>query len=106
VDYEQRQAKRKVLKVRAQLTMDGAAPVAARTLDLSATGVCLNTPSPIKVGQSGFVTFELYFEAKSTPVAARCKASYCLLSSGEFKVGFEFVQLDMALMTLLAKFVR
>jgi hypothetical protein len=31
---------------------------------------------------------------------------YCIFSNGEYKIGFQFLSLELAAMTLLAKFMR
>jgi hypothetical protein len=103
---EKRQSTRKVLKVKATLSMEGTAPVTARTVDIGANGMCVAATQPLTVGQSGQVSFELFFEGKASIINVRSKVMYCIFSNGEFKVGFQFLNLGLASMTLLAKFMR
>jgi hypothetical protein len=103
---EQRQSPRKVFKVKAVVAIEGEAPLAVRTVDIGSNGLCVSSPAPIQVGQDANVRFELFFEGKATPIDTRCKAVYCVFSNGEFKVGFQFLQLALADMTRLAKFLR
>ena len=103
---EQRQSPRKVLKVKAVLAMEGMAPVTGRTFDVGGNGVSVTTANPLKVGQSGQVTFELFIDGKATVIATRSKVSHCIFSNGEFKIGFQFVNLDLSAMAVLAKFLR
>ncbi|MCA1856452.1 PilZ domain-containing protein [Massilia oculi] len=103
---EQRTSERKVLRTRARVVMEGAAPASGRTSDLGANGVSINLPEPLVVGQTGQVSFDLMVEGKLVPVSARAKALYCIFSSGEFKVGFQFLNLELAAMTAVARFLR
>lgn len=103
---EQRTSPRKVLKTRAVITFDGAAPLVGRTIDVGANGVCISYPAPIQPGRACELSFELYMDGKSSSVKTRSKASYCIFSSGEYKIGFQFVNVDLSAMTLLARFLR
>ena len=103
---EQRKSERKVLRVRARVAMEGEAPVSGRTSDLGANGVSISLPDPLLVGQTGVVSFDLLIDGKQVPISARAKALYCIFSSGEFKVGFQFLNLELAAMTAVARFLR
>ena len=103
---EQRTSARKVLKVKAKLVIDGRAPVAARTNDIAASGMSITVTEPYPAGSVGLLSFDLFFEGKNTPINVRSKVVYCILSSGEFKVGLQFLNLDLGAMSTLAKFLR
>lgn len=103
---EQRKSERKVLRVRARVAMEGEVPVSGRTSDLGANGVSINLPDPLLVGQTGQVSFDLLVDGNIVPISARVKALYCIFSSGEFKVGFQFLNLELAAMTAVARFLR
>ena len=104
---EQRKSVRKILKAKAVLTMEGdSAPSACRTTDIGANGVSLNVPKPIKSGDTGRVQFDLLVEGKLVKINALSRVQYCILSQGEFKVGLEFLNLELASMTALARFLR
>lgn len=103
---EQRKSARKVLKVRALLALDGAETVIGRTVDVSADGVSLTLPAPLQSGQACQVSFDLFVDGKLATIKTRSKALYCVLSNGEFKVGFQFINLDLSAMTVLARFLR
>jgi hypothetical protein len=103
---EQRTSPRKVLRVKAMLVMDGAAPVAARTFDIGANGLGLTLSEPLVVGKQGQITFEMYFEAKSSVITSRAAVTYCIFSGGDFKAGFQFINLELSAMTVIAKFMR
>jgi hypothetical protein len=102
---EQRQEQRKVFKTRAALVVGGA-KWQARTLDICSSGMCVAVSDPLKAGTTAEVAFDLFHDGKITPIQARTKVSYCILSNGEFKVGMQFVSLDLGAMTTLAKFLR
>ncbi|MEW6025112.1 MAG: PilZ domain-containing protein [Pseudomonadota bacterium] len=103
---EQRQSPRKVLKTRAMLAFEGSAPVLCRTTDLSAQGVSITVPHPVVAGQTAQLRFDLLVDGNIVPINTRAKASHCILSHGEFKVGFQFLNLDLGAMTALARFLR
>ena len=86
--------------------MEGEAPVAGRTSDLGANGVSVNLPGPLPVGQTGQVGFDLLVEGKPVAVSGRARALYCIFSNGEFKVGFQFLNLELATMTAIARYLR
>ncbi|MEX5744402.1 PilZ domain-containing protein [Massilia sp. X63] len=103
---EQRKSERKVLRTRARVHMEGAAPLGGRTSDLGANGVSISLPDPLQVGQTGQLSFDLLVDGNIVPISARAKALYCIFSNGEFKVGFQFMHLELAAMTAVARFLR
>jgi hypothetical protein len=103
---EQRKSERKVLRTRAKVAMEGEAPVTGRTSDIGANGASINLPDPLPVGQTGVVSFELLVDGKAVPISARSKALYCIFSGGEFKVGFQFLNLELNAMTAIARYLR
>lgn len=103
---EQRKSERKVLRTRARVAMEGEAPLSGRTSDLGANGVSISLPDPLLVGQAGQVSFDLLVDGKIVPINTRAKALYCIFSNGEFKVGFQFLNLELAAMTAVARFLR
>jgi c-di-GMP-binding flagellar brake protein YcgR len=103
---EQRQSARRILKVRAVVAMEGQAQVQGRTADVGANGVSVAVPHPLQVGQAGQVTFDLLVEGKLTAIKARARVIYCIFSGGECKAGFQFLNLDLAAMSQLSRFLR
>ena len=103
---EQRKAPRKILKVKAVVAIEGLAPMLARTSDISANGISITLPRPLQTGLAGQVSFDLLVEGKPYPIHARAKVMYCLLSNGEFKAGFQFMNLDLNAMTQISRFMR
>ena len=103
---EQRQTARRVLKVRAVIVPGGCEPLVARTLDVSGSGMCVSVSAPMELGGICHLHFDLLNDGKSHTIHVTAKVSYCILSGDEFKVGFQFINLDLASMTALAKFLR
>lgn len=103
---EQRQAARKVFKTRAMLAVEGAPPVLGRTTDISSNGVSISVPNPVAVGQDAQLRFDLLVEGSIVPVKVRARTQYCILSNGEFKAGFQFVNPDLNLTTALSRLLR
>ncbi|MFZ3286746.1 MAG: PilZ domain-containing protein [Telluria sp.] len=104
---EQRQSPRKILKVKAGFVPeDGAAAVAGRSLDVGSNGMCITLAGPLKMGQAGQLSFELFLDGKASTIDTRSKVVYCIFSNGEFKVGFQFLNLALSAMAQLARYLR
>lgn len=103
---EQRKSARKILKVRALLAMDGQAPRQVRTVDVAANGVSVTVAEPVAAGQLGQVGFDLLVDGRTAPVAGRVKVAYCIFSNDEFKIGLQFLNLDVNGMNQLQRFLR
>lgn len=103
---EQRKSVRKILKVKALVAMDGDVPMLVRTVDISANGVSISVPEPMRGGQAGQISFDLLVEGRAVPISARVKTMYCIFSQDEFKVGFQFLNLDLNAMSQLSRFLR
>jgi hypothetical protein len=103
---EQRTNKRKILKVKALLMMEGAETVLGRTVDVAGDGLCMLMPVSLKAGAVGTVRFEIFHEGKAISIIARSRVQYCILSAGEFKVGFQFVNLELSAMASLSRFLQ
>jgi c-di-GMP-binding flagellar brake protein YcgR len=86
--------------------MEGQGQVAGRTSDLGANGISVKLPGPLPAGQTGQVSFDLLVDGKLVPISARARALYCIFSNGEFKVGFQFLNLELAAMTAIARYLR
>ena len=50
--------------------------------------------------------FVVSVEGNFVTINTRVKVSYCIFSSGEFKIGFQFLTPDLAAVTALARFMR
>jgi hypothetical protein len=106
VGEEQRQSIRKVMRVKAILQVDGAGTMAVRTMDIGTSGVGISSPHPLQTGQTGHVSFEMYFNGKIHLIGSRVKVMYCIYSSSDgFKVGLQFVNIDTAGVGTIARFM-
>ena len=103
---DQWKSARKILKVKAMVAMEGQVPVLVRTSDIGANGVSVTMPHPLQAGQAGQLRFDLLVEGQLVTVQARAKVMYCIFGGDEFKVGFQFLNLDMNTMSQLARFLR
>lgn len=106
VHSEQRRGNRKVLKVKATLTMEGTQAVACRTLDIGGDGVCLLVADSVSTGAIGTARFDFFHAGKVTEVSARARVQYCILTGGEYKVGFQFVNVSLSAMAALSRFLQ
>jgi c-di-GMP-binding flagellar brake protein YcgR len=103
---DQRQNARKVLRTRALLIMDGIPQFLVRTIDISTSGVGVACPQQLHAGQEGKIAFEMFFNGKNYQVASRVKVMYCIYSSSDgFKVGLQFLNLDMGSASAITKFM-
>lgn len=103
---DQRKSPRKVVRTKVMLAMDGQAPITGKTSDVGTSGVSVNVAEPLAVGQGGQLAFDLLVEGNFVTINTRVKVSYCIFSSGEFKIGFQFLTPDLAAVTALARFMR
>ena len=85
---------------------EGAAPQMGRTSDVNEGGVSINLPGPLAVGKAVQLRFDLLVEGRLVPINSRATVQYCILSGGDFKVGFQFRNLEMGAMTALSRFLR
>ena len=86
--------------------LEGSAPVLGRTSDVSANGVSVGVAQPVAVGQSAQLRFDLLVDGKIVPIHSKARTQYCILSNGEFKVGLQFVNLELSAMSALSRFLR
>ena len=103
---ELRTTKRKVLKVKALLAMEGEDTITARTADVGGDGLCLMVGKAVKPGAVGLVRFEIFQDGRVKSIAVKAAAQYCVLSNGEYKVGFRFVNLELSAMASLAQYLH
>ncbi len=88
------------------MVLDGAAPVAARTFDLSMGGMSVTTGTRVNPGQTGQVVFEMLVDGKPQIITTRVKVAHCIFSGDEFKVGFMFQTLNADATAAITKFMR
>jgi hypothetical protein len=101
-----RQGVRKILRTRAMLVMDGAAPQPARTFDLGMAGMLVTTGHKLDVGTTGQVVFEMLVDGKPQLLTCRAKVAHCIYSGDDFKVGFVFLPLHPDATHAITRFLR
>ena len=103
---EQRQFQRKLLKTRAVIALEGGGAVVGRTVDISTNGLCVNLADPLRIGVPVQLRFDLLVDGKPHTIQVHGRVTYCILSGSEFKTGVQFMNVELAVMTSLAKFLR
>lgn len=97
---------RKIVRTRAMLVLEGAAPMPARTVDISTAGATVTVGEQVKVGQRGHLSFELLLEGKPQLISARVSATHCIFSGDELKVGLHFLSPEPATVAAISRFMR
>jgi hypothetical protein len=106
VGEDQRQQERKVLRTRALLRIDGMEQFLVKTLDISTAGVGVACPKQLQTGQTGKIAFEIFFNGRNYSVASNARVMYCIYNSNDgFKVGLQFVNLDMTNASVITRFM-
>lgn len=103
---DQRQAPRKILRAKAMVVLDGAAPTPARTLDISQSGLSLTMGHIVPAGAAGNVSFEMFIDGRPQVITCRSKVAYCIFSGDDVKVGLQFINPDPTAMAAITKFMR
>lgn len=103
---DQRKTPRKVYRSKAMLAIDGQAPVTGKTTDVGASGASVSVADPVAVGQGGQLAFDLLVEGRFVTIHTRVRVTHCIFSSGEFKVGLQFLSPELATVSALARFMR
>ncbi|MFS2007793.1 PilZ domain-containing protein [Duganella sp. CT11-25] len=103
---DQRSGARKIVRAKAVVVMDGLPPLQGRTIDVNAAGLSLNFEHKLEVGHMGQLSFELFIDGKGQILSTRAKVTYCIFSGDHFKIGYQFMNPDMAFMATLNKFLR
>jgi len=104
---EQRKSARKLLRIKATLTMDGAEPKPVNTVDVGKFGMCLvNIQQQIPMGQHVHVAFDILFAGKVHKVNVAARIAYCLYSEGEgHRAGLQFLDLESEAAIIIAQYV-
>jgi PilZ domain len=95
---DRRASPRKVIQVRARVTVEGEALLDADTIDLSHLGVGITSKYPLNLGQECIIELGVGVPIASPPVL-RAEVRYCArLKEGEFRIGlqFSFVSIEAA----------
>lgn len=103
---EQRKSERKLVKVKALVKTADGDGIMGRTFDLATSGVGLLLDVPLKNGTQVRVSIGLLVNGVVTPMHAQARVQYCIFSSGAYRVGMQFLQLDANTAIMLGRFLR
>jgi len=103
---EQRRAERKIVKVKTLVKVEGGEPIMGRSFDLATSGVGVVLDVPLQSGVKARVSIGLLVDGVVAPIHTQARVQYCIFSSGEYRIGFQFLQLEVATATTLARFLR
>jgi hypothetical protein len=103
---EQRKSERKLVKVKALVKMPGGEGIMGRTFDLATSGVGILLDVPLKNGTQVRVSIGLLVNGVVTPMHAQARVQYCIFSSGDYRIGMQFLQLDANTAIMLGRFLR
>jgi c-di-GMP-binding flagellar brake protein YcgR len=93
---ENRVAPRKILRVRARVVVQGGATLNGKTVDISASGICILVEGPVPVGHTCMIIFDAMVKGAPKQVNATGKVVYSIFSRDGFRTGFQFNQLTPA----------
>lgn len=102
MESELRQSTRKVLKVPAMLVLDGERPLKVRTLNISASGLGIVSPTLLASGKKGQIHFIVFLGGRKLELSAQIKVVYCVFSEHELKAGVQFVSMGKTVAEALA----
>lgn len=103
---DQRSGARKIVRSKAVVVMDGMSPKQGRTLEISASGLSITLDHKLSTGDIAMVSFELFVEGRAQVLSCQSRVNYCIFSGDHFKIGFQFMNPDMATMATINKFLR
>ena len=102
---EKRACTRKGLHVNAIVQPDGAAPIPARTVDISTTGVCLLVSNSVALGAMSLINFEFMMDGQVHPIEAIGEATQSVVGSDGVRIGFHFKRLSMSSMIAISRYI-
>jgi hypothetical protein len=76
--------------------LPGGATLNGKTVDISASGICIMVDGPVPVGNTCMILFEAMVKGAPKQVNASGKAVYSIFSREGFRTGFQFGQLTPA----------
>lgn len=106
MSHDQRQFPRKVLRTKVILAIAGQDAILVKSTDVGANGISVGLSDPLTAGQMAQLRFDLLVDGRLVTITAHARATHCIFSHGEFKVGFQFQNLELAAVTALARYMR
>ena len=98
-------APRKVLRCRAKVVLQAGSALAGKTVDISASGICVMVDNPLQAGQICMIIFETPIKGVPKQVNVVAKVVYSILGTDGFRTGFQFSQLTPANTALINEIV-
>jgi c-di-GMP-binding flagellar brake protein YcgR len=97
IEVDLRISPRKVFRCRAKLALDGKPSIDAWTIDISPGGMSLMLAEPTDPGQYCVIRFETTINGVPRSFSAIARSVYSVCSfTGQYRIGFQFVQLSAA----------
>ncbi len=85
--------------------LEGSAPCWGAPPTSAPTASASTWRSRSRSGRARQLRFDLLVDGKVVPIHSKARTQYCILSNGEFKVGLQFLNLELAAMTALSRFL-
>lgn len=107
MDIEKRQSPRKVLRIKAILTVGGSAKWNVTTMDIGKYGMSLTgIAKKMAPGEEVHVAFEMAFSGKIYNIGVNARVSHCTDTRTDgFKAGLQFLDLDPELTAMLGLYL-
>ena len=104
---EKRQALRKIVRIKTELTLPDSNPIFVNTVDIGQYGMCIiKLPLQLITLQKVRVNFEIVLNGRIQAVGIDARVSYCVFTDDDgFKAGLQFLNLESAEAALIAQYV-
>jgi c-di-GMP-binding flagellar brake protein YcgR len=103
-----RLAERKLLRGRAQLQFTGRPPMEVRTLDISASGMAVASPSNLPAAAPCALQLVLPLKTGRFPLQVNARVVHSVFSNAEggFKVGMQFLGVSSAMSAAITQYIE
>jgi hypothetical protein len=107
MDIDKRHSARKVLRIKAILTVGGSAKWNVNTMDIGKYGMSLTgIARRLAPGEEVHVAFEMAFSGKIHNIGVSARVSHCTDTRTDgFKAGLQFLDLDPDMTTMLGQYL-
>lgn len=103
-DRDQRRHPRKMFRQQVSMGIPGQGIIQGYTLDISAHGLSVLIPTPMKVGEACSVRFNILINGQTVRVSGAGKVANCSCAGDGFRVGMHFKAQDPAIQQALIVF--
>ncbi|HYD79931.1 MAG TPA: PilZ domain-containing protein [Paucimonas sp.] len=104
---DQRLSPRKILRVDALLSVEGAGPRPVRTADISSGGLSIVLSRQLAIGQKVKIAFELTARGRKRKVVAIARVVHCSYTLSEgYRCGLHFLQAEDDAISLIALYMK